>query len=59
MSKEFLVWKADLGNGTYRNPILCADYPDPDVIHTGEDCFMVASSFCKLAGEPFTVCKGR
>ena len=52
MSKESPVWKADLGNGTYRNPILYADYSDPDVIRTGEDYFMVASSFCNTPAIP-------
>lgn len=38
-------WQSDQGDGTYRNPILYADYSDPDVIRTGEDYYMVASSF--------------
>ncbi|WP_202076562.1 glycoside hydrolase 43 family protein [Caldalkalibacillus salinus] len=39
------VWQADLGDGHYRNPIIHADYSDPDVIRVGEDFYMVASSF--------------
>ncbi|MDL4840279.1 glycoside hydrolase family 43 protein [Aquibacillus rhizosphaerae] len=39
------VWVADLGNGYYQNPIIHADYSDPDVIRVGDDFFMVASSF--------------
>ncbi|MCT8139610.1 glycosyl hydrolase 43 family protein [Anaerobacillus sp. CMMVII] len=39
------VWSADLGNGYYQNPILHADYSDPDVIRVGEEFFMVSSSF--------------
>ncbi|WP_339147504.1 MULTISPECIES: glycoside hydrolase 43 family protein [unclassified Sutcliffiella] len=39
------VWNPDLGNGNYQNPIIHADYSDPDVIRVGEDFFMVASSF--------------
>ncbi|WP_456276442.1 glycoside hydrolase family 43 protein [Bacillus sp. AK128] len=39
------VWTADLGDGTYQNPILYADYSDPDCIRVGEDFFMVSSSF--------------
>lgn len=46
------VWKADLGNGTYRNPILYADYSDPDVIRVGDDFYMTASSFCHVPGLP-------
>ena len=41
----FNMWQADLGNGKYRNPILYADYSDPDAIRVGEDYFMIASSF--------------
>ena len=32
-------------NGTYINPILPADYSDPDVIRVGEKYYMVASDF--------------
>lgn len=39
------VWSADLGNGEYRNPIIHADYSDPDVICVGSDYYMTASSF--------------
>lgn len=46
------VWKADLGNGQYRNPILYADYSDPDVIRVGDDYYMTASSFNCVPGLP-------
>lgn len=46
------MWIADLGDGTYRNPILYTDYSDPDVIRVGEDYFMVASSFCNSPSVP-------
>lgn len=36
----------------YTNPILYADYSDPDVIRVGEDFYMVASSFTYLPGVP-------
>ena len=36
----------------YTNPILYADYSDPDVIRVGEDFFMVASSFTYIPGVP-------
>ena len=39
------VWVADLGNGKYKNPVLHADYSDPDVIRVGDDFYMVSSSF--------------
>lgn len=46
------IWNADLGNGKYRNPILYADYSDPDAIRVGEDYFMISSSFCNAPGLP-------
>lgn len=45
-------WVADLGNGYYKNPILYADYSDPDVIRVGSDFYMVASTFTYLPGLP-------
>ena len=36
----------------YQNPILYADYSDPDVVRVGEDYYMVASSFTYLPGIP-------
>jgi len=46
------VWVADQGDGTYRNPIIYADYSDPDVIRVGDDYYMVASSFTCQPGIP-------
>jgi hypothetical protein len=37
---------------TYRNPILHADYSDPDVIRVGDSYYMVASSFHFSPGLP-------
>lgn len=46
------VWVADKGDGTYRNPILYADYSDPDVVRVGDDFYLVASSFNAAPGLP-------
>ncbi|MCZ4223476.1 glycoside hydrolase family 43 protein [Pedobacter rhodius] len=46
------VWVADQGDGTYKNPILNADYSDPDVIRVGNDYYMTASSFNCVPGLP-------
>ncbi|HZK26890.1 MAG TPA: glycoside hydrolase 43 family protein [Thermoclostridium sp.] len=46
------VWQADLKNGYYKNPILFADYSDPDVARVGDDYYMVASSFNYIPGLP-------
>ena len=49
---------ADLGNGMYKNPILYADYSDPDACRVGEDYFMIASSFCNAPGFASASLKG-
>lgn len=46
------VWVADNGNGTYKNPIINADYSDPDVCAVGDDFYMTASSFNCIPGLP-------
>ena len=46
------VWVADQGDGTFRNPVLHADYSDPDAIRVGEDYYMIASSFEDVPGLP-------
>ncbi|MCU4177269.1 family 43 glycosylhydrolase [Carboxylicivirga sp. N1Y90] len=43
---------ADNNDGTYTNPIIQADYSDPDVIRVGNDYFMTASSFNCAPGLP-------
>lgn len=46
------VWRPDNGDGTYHNPIIFADYSDPDIVRVGNDFYMVASSFTCLPGIP-------
>ena len=46
------TWVADKGNGTYQNPVLHADYSDPDVCAAGDDFYMTASSFNCIPGIP-------
>ena len=46
------VWVADNGNGTYKNPVINADYSDPDAIRVGDDYYMVSSSFNHSPGLP-------
>ena len=46
------VWVPDLGNGNYKNPVLYADYSDPDVCRVGSDYYLVASSFACIPGLP-------
>jgi beta-xylosidase len=46
------VWVADQGDGTYKNPVLHADYSDPDVVRVGDSYYLVASSFNCVPGLP-------
>jgi beta-xylosidase len=46
------VWIPDNGDGTYHNPVIFADYSDPDVVQVGNDFYMVASSFNCSPGMP-------
>lgn len=51
------LWKSDLGDGTFQNPILVADYSDPDVIRVEDTYYMTASSFNYIPGLPILVSK--
>src|SRR3954468_24116266 len=46
------AWCADRGDGTYQNPVLFADYSDPDAIRVGDDFWLTASSFSHVPGLP-------
>jgi xylan 1,4-beta-xylosidase len=37
--------KADLGDGTFLNPIVPGDHPDPSILKDGEDYYLVFSTF--------------
>ncbi|WP_448664210.1 glycoside hydrolase 43 family protein [Sphingomonas sp. CJ20] len=44
------VWRSDQGDGTFRNPVLYADYPDPDVIRVGSDYYFASTTFANVPG---------
>ncbi len=46
------VWQGDNGDGTYKNPIIHADFSDPDAVRVGDDFYMTASSFNAAPGLP-------
>jgi beta-xylosidase len=47
-----LPWVADLGDGRYQNPVLNADWSDPDAIRVGDHFYLVASTFNRIPGLP-------
>ena len=42
--------KADLGDGTFLNPIMAGDHPDPSILKDGDDYYMTFSSFDAYPG---------
>src|SRR6187402_3635910 len=52
MAQSGVVWSPDRRDGTFTNPVIHADYSDPDAIRVGDDYFMVSSSFSAVPGLP-------
>jgi len=46
------VWVSDSGKGKFKNPVLFADYSDPDVCYANGYYYMTASSFNCFPGLP-------
>jgi beta-xylosidase len=57
MQGDKIIWKADLENGSFQNPILYSDYSDPDVIRVNDTYYMTASSFNYIPGLPILLSK--
>ncbi len=51
------VVMSDLGNGKYKNPIIAADFPDPDVIRVDDTYYMVSTTMHHFPGA--TIVKSR
>ena len=45
-----LAWQSDNGNGTFNNPVLYADYPDPDIIRVNTNFYMISTTFADSPG---------
>ncbi len=50
--KNDVLWDPNVAADTYRNPIIYADYSDPDIVRVGEDFYMTSSSFTCVPGLP-------
>jgi xylan 1,4-beta-xylosidase len=44
------AWQSDNEDGTFKNPILYADYPDPSIIRVGNDFYLASSTFVNVPG---------
>ncbi len=42
--------QSDNGDGTFTNPPLYADYPDPDIIRVGDDFYFATTTFVNVPG---------
>ncbi|MEO7085898.1 MAG: glycoside hydrolase 43 family protein [Gemmatimonadaceae bacterium] len=45
-------WDPNLAGDRYRNPIIFADYSEPDVVRVGNDFYLTSSSFGDVPGLP-------
>ena len=45
-------WTPDNGNGTFTNPLLWGDWPDPDIIRVGDDFYLTSTSMHYVPGCP-------
>lgn len=44
------AWQSDREDGSYANPPLYADYPDPDIIRVGDDFYFATTTFANSPG---------
>ncbi|MGB8451628.1 MAG: family 43 glycosylhydrolase [Anaerocolumna sp.] len=44
------AWQSDNEDGTLKNPMLYADYPDPSMIRIGNDFYLASSTFVNVPG---------
>ena len=44
------AWQSDNGNGTFNNPVMYADYPDPSMIRVGNYFYLATSTFVNVPG---------
>jgi beta-xylosidase len=44
------AWQADNGDGTFNNPIMYADYPDPSIVRVGNYFYLASSTFVNSPG---------
>lgn len=47
----------DGGNGTYENPLIRADFPDPDVIRVGDTFYMISTTMYHFPGATILMSK--
>ena len=51
------VWTPDNGDGTFKNPLMWGDWPDPDIIRVGDDFYFISTSMHYVPGCPIATSK--
>jgi beta-xylosidase len=51
------AWTPDNGNGTFTNPLMWGDWPDPDIIRVGDTFYFVSTSMHYVPGCPIATSK--
>jgi beta-xylosidase len=49
-ARPVFAWTSDNGDGTFTNPVLYGDFPDPDIIRVGEDYYLATTTFVSIPG---------
>ncbi len=57
LNAQVPVWNPDNGNGTFTNPIMWGDYPDPDIIRVGDTFYFISTSMHYVPGCPIAMSK--
>lgn len=50
LTVSVFAWQSDNGDGTFTNPPLYADYPDPSIIRVGNDFYLASTTFVNVPG---------
>ncbi|MGZ3920537.1 MAG: glycoside hydrolase family 43 protein [Bacteroidia bacterium] len=51
------VWTPDNGNGTFTNPLMWGDWPDPDIIRVDDEFYLISTSMQYVPGCPIAKSK--
>lgn len=57
MKAQQNVWTPDNGNGTFTNPLMWGDWPDPDIIRVGDEFYFISTSMHYVPGNPIAKSK--
>jgi xylan 1,4-beta-xylosidase len=50
LNGSIFAWQSDNGDGTFTNPPLYADYPDPSIVRVGNDFYFASTTFVNVPG---------